>query len=53
MPRTHVYRHFEGKPALDLAVSAHVANQIGEQIRAGLAARARPARSSAPPSTST
>jgi AcrR family transcriptional regulator len=37
VPRTHVYRHFDGKPALDLAVSAHVANQIGQQIRAGLA----------------
>jgi AcrR family transcriptional regulator len=37
VPRTHVYRHFDGKPALDLAVSTHVANQIGEQIRAGLA----------------
>lgn len=37
VPRTHVYRHFEGKPALDLAVSTHVANQIGQSIRAGLA----------------
>jgi AcrR family transcriptional regulator len=37
VPRTHVYRHFEGKQALDLAVSRHVANQIGQQIRAGLA----------------
>ncbi len=37
VPRTHVYRHFDGKHALDTAVSAHVANQIGEQIRAGLA----------------
>jgi AcrR family transcriptional regulator len=37
VPRTHVYRHFEGKPALDLAVSTHVANQIAESIRAGLA----------------
>lgn len=37
VPRTHVYRHFDGKPALDLAVCTHVANQIGEQIRAGLA----------------
>jgi AcrR family transcriptional regulator len=36
VPRTHVYRHFDGKPALDLAVSTHVANQIGERIRAGL-----------------
>jgi AcrR family transcriptional regulator len=37
VPRTHVYRHFDGKPALDLAVSTHVANQIGARIRAGLA----------------
>ena len=37
VPRTHVYRHFDGKPALDLAVSTHVANQIGESVRAGLA----------------
>ncbi len=37
VPRTHVYRHFDGKPALDLAVTTHVANQIGESIRAGLA----------------
>jgi AcrR family transcriptional regulator len=39
VPRTHVYRHFDGKQALDLAVSRHVALQIGEQIRAGLATR--------------
>lgn len=37
VPRTHVYRHFDGKQALDLAVARHVANQIGEQIRGGLA----------------
>ena len=37
VPRTHVYRHFDGKQALDIAVSAYVANQIGEQMRAGLA----------------
>src|SRR4051812_37684028 len=37
VPRTHVYRHFDGKQALDLAVSRHVANQIGASIRAGLA----------------
>jgi AcrR family transcriptional regulator len=36
VPRTHVYRHFDGKQALDLAVSRHVANQIGASIRAGL-----------------
>jgi AcrR family transcriptional regulator len=39
VPRTHVYRHFDGKQALDLAVSTHVATQIGQQIRAGLATR--------------
>ncbi len=38
VPRTHVYRHFDGKQALDLAVSRQVARQIGETIRAGLAA---------------
>ncbi len=38
VPRTHVYRHFDGKQALDLAVSRHVARQIGETIRSGLAA---------------
>ena len=37
VPRTHVYRHFDGKPALDLAVSTHVAAQLGQRIRAGLA----------------
>jgi AcrR family transcriptional regulator len=37
VPRTHVYRHFDGKPALDLAVSTHVAAQIAQSIRAGLA----------------
>ncbi len=37
VPRTHVYRHFDGKPALDLAVSRHVANEIATSIRAGLA----------------
>ena len=37
VPRTHVYRHFDGKQALDLAVSRLVANQIGTSIRAGLA----------------
>jgi AcrR family transcriptional regulator len=39
VPRTHVYRHFDGKQALDLAVSRHVAVQIGEHIRAGLATK--------------
>jgi AcrR family transcriptional regulator len=42
VPRTHVYRHFEGKQALDLAVSRHVAAQIGEQIRTGLATQGSP-----------
>ncbi|HJQ42931.1 MAG TPA: TetR/AcrR family transcriptional regulator [Jatrophihabitantaceae bacterium] len=37
VPRTHVYRHFDGKQSLDRAVSRHVALQIAEQIRAGLA----------------
>lgn len=37
VPRTHVYRHFDDKQALDLAVSRHVANEIARQIRAGLA----------------
>lgn len=37
VPRTHVYRHFDGKAALDLAVSTQVANQLGQSIRAGLA----------------
>jgi AcrR family transcriptional regulator len=39
VPRTHVYRHFDGKQALDLAVARHVANQIGQQIRTGLATK--------------
>lgn len=37
VPRTHVYRHFDGKQALDLAVSRHAAREIGEVIRTGLA----------------
>ena len=37
VPRTHVYRHFDTKLALDLAVSRHAAREIGERIRAGLA----------------
>jgi AcrR family transcriptional regulator len=37
VPRTHVYRHFDGKAALDLAVSAHIGNEIAREIRAGLA----------------
>jgi AcrR family transcriptional regulator len=39
VPRTHVYRHFDDKQALDLAVSRHAAREIGEVIRAGLATR--------------
>jgi AcrR family transcriptional regulator len=42
VPRTHVYRHFEGKPALDLAVSSVIGGQIVEQIRAGLATEGSP-----------
>lgn len=42
VPRTHVYRHFDGKPALDLAVSRHVANEIGTRVRAGLATQGSP-----------
>ena len=37
VPRTHVYRHFEGKQALDMAVSRHIAKDIGTRIRAALA----------------
>ena len=37
VPRTHVYRHFDGKPALDLAVSTHVAVEISRHIRAAFA----------------
>jgi AcrR family transcriptional regulator len=37
VPRTHVYRHFDGKQTLDLAVSRYVAREIGESIRSGLA----------------
>jgi AcrR family transcriptional regulator len=39
VPRTHVYRHFDGKQALDLAVSRAAAKEIGESIRTGLATR--------------
>lgn len=38
VPRTHVYRHFDGKPALDLAVSTQVAVDIGRHIRSAFAA---------------
>jgi AcrR family transcriptional regulator len=37
VPRTHVYRHFEGKSALDLAVARSAAAEITESIRTGLA----------------
>jgi AcrR family transcriptional regulator len=36
VPRTHVYRHFDGKQALDLAVARYAARQIGQSIRSGL-----------------
>lgn len=36
VPRTHVYRHFEGKEALDRAVSRHLANDIGARLRDAL-----------------
>jgi AcrR family transcriptional regulator len=36
VPRTHVYRHFEDKQALDLAVSGHIATQLGIQLRTAL-----------------
>jgi AcrR family transcriptional regulator len=38
VPRTHVYRHFDGKQTLDIAVSRYVAREIGESIRSGLGA---------------
>src|SRR5882757_6900888 len=39
VPRTHVYRHFDGKQALDLAVARAAAKEVGESIRSGLATR--------------
>jgi len=42
VPRTHVYRHFDGKQALDLAVSRHVALRIAQEIRTGLATQGSP-----------
>jgi AcrR family transcriptional regulator len=39
VPRTHVYRHFDGKQALDMAVARAAAKEIGESIRTGLATR--------------
>ncbi|GAB2472931.1 TetR/AcrR family transcriptional regulator [Jatrophihabitans fulvus] len=39
VPRTHVYRHFDGKHALDLAVSAAIGNDLGSRIRSGLSRR--------------
>lgn len=44
VPRTHVYRHFDDKQALDLAVSTHIGVQIAAQIRAGMAAAQGSAR---------
>jgi AcrR family transcriptional regulator len=37
VPRTHVYRHFEGKQALDRAVVRRAGREILAQIRNGLA----------------
>jgi AcrR family transcriptional regulator len=42
VPRTHVYRHFDGKQSLDLAVSRHVAGELGRHLRAGLATQGSP-----------
>jgi AcrR family transcriptional regulator len=42
VPRTHVYRHFDGKQALDLAVSRYVANDLGKRIRAGMTTQGSP-----------
>ena len=42
VPRTHVYRHFDGKPALDRAVSRYAANDLGNRLRAGLATPGSP-----------
>ena len=39
VPRTHVYRHFDDKQALDLAVSSLIGAQIAERIRVALASR--------------
>jgi AcrR family transcriptional regulator len=36
VPRTHVYRHFDGKPALDLAVSRAAARQLSEHFVAAM-----------------
>lgn len=42
VPRTHVYRHFDDKSALDRAVSRAVSREISEQIRAALAIQGSP-----------
>src|SRR4051794_33062942 len=42
VPRTHVYRHFDGKQALDIAVARAAAKEIGESIRSGLATPGSP-----------
>ena len=42
VPRTHVYRHFDGKQALDLAVCRHVAGDLGDRLRAGLSGPGSP-----------
>lgn len=44
VPRTHVYRHFEGKQALDIAVSRHVAGELGHRIRSALQSQDSPRR---------
>lgn len=44
VPRTHVYRHFDDRAALDLAVCAHVAAELGARLRAGLSTPGSPLR---------
>jgi AcrR family transcriptional regulator len=39
VPRTHVYRHFDGKPALDLAVSQTVAGRLLNEFRSVMSMR--------------
>jgi AcrR family transcriptional regulator len=39
VPRTHVYRHFDGKPALDLAVSQAAGRQLMAEFRSGMSVR--------------
>lgn len=42
VPRTHLYRQFQDRSALDLAVGAQVAADLGARLRAGLAASGTP-----------